>query len=177
MFVRQPCLLLYVVRQRVCMLSDNPRLASSTLFEKYKLANAHPVTLQLLDEPAAARTQCVRPTPSLLPCMREAVVCRFHPTLRICLNRAIQAVPPPAGLNMRLLPAWKNALPSIGSLASKSVSICRVGRREGSLCVSNFGSQSSSLQNQGSAPSAGSSSLQSPRAPLAIHNYTCKSKL
>jgi hypothetical protein len=125
--------------KRVVSLSDSPAQACDQLLSRYKLANAHPFTLNLLDDAISSSLSLesfIRASdvpPSIF--RRETFVCRYHPSLRVIMNRAIKAVPPPKELGIILMPAWRNFLPSLKSKLDKRF-VCREGRREGALCVS-----------------------------------------
>jgi len=70
------------------------------------------------------------------PLRKEPLVCRFHPLLKSILNRALKCVPPPLATGFRILPGWKNTLPSLATRLAKAGEKCREGWREGNLCVS-----------------------------------------
>ena len=127
------------MRSRVIQLSDDKSLALCQLNTRYTMANAHPLTLDLLGRfEKSALASVSRFVSSSVPSpqapFREPLVCRYHPLLRTILNRTIKCVPPPAELGLRLMPAWRNYLPSMSSKVV-GTGVSREGRREGTLCV------------------------------------------
>ena len=71
---------------------------------------------------------------------RKPFVLRYHPLLPRVLQRALTSTPIPVECGLRIMPAWQNALPSLGSIIAKC-NRDKVKRREGwrvgFLCVSN----------------------------------------
>ena len=66
-------------------------------------------------------------------------VMRYHPILKHAFRRALQHCPIPKELDISIMPAWKNATPSIASHIShctRNAIAGRVGGPEGILCVS-----------------------------------------
>ena len=132
------------VCQRVHSLSDNKELALSLLVRRYVYANAHPLTTRLFSswEPRRPKPKIESGTD---PPNRAVFVLRYHPIFAKLFYRALHTTPLPPELNLKVLPAWKHALPSIATVVAKSnrracnsISERREGRREGSLCVSNL---------------------------------------
>ena len=122
------------IASRACRLSDHPDVALAMLQRRYRSANAHPLTLACIS-PLAPKL-CQNQTQRSVPTRTSAFVLRFHPNLRNVVSRALHIAPPPPELNLTVLSAWKNALPSLNSRVGSTSRASREGRREGSLCVS-----------------------------------------
>jgi hypothetical protein len=58
--------------------------------------------------------------PVVLPHAEKAVcIISFHPVLHRAFNRAIRLYPPPKSLNLSVMAAWRNGLPSITTFVSR----------------------------------------------------------
>ena len=101
------------VASRVCSLAHDKAGALSKLLAAYALANAAPVTLQMLrPRPARERLQSQVP---IVTC-----VLRYHPVFVFALGRAMSEAPLPSSFNFCIQPSWTNALPSTASVITKS---------------------------------------------------------
>jgi hypothetical protein len=124
------------VCSRASRLSDSPSSALKVLSDRYREANAHPETLQRIMMGCVRSLVVPRPVHS-----REAsvvFVLRYHPVFRRAFYRALSLVPFPEYYGLQIMPAWRNALPSVGgSIESANNILCkRAYGKEGALCVS-----------------------------------------
>ena len=131
---------------RACRLSDDAVEAHSTLCKRYQEANAHPGTLALFRRWAPKLSQSY--DSSLLKCSSDSkspselassiFVMRYHPVFRQAFYSALRVVPPPPELQLSVMPAWRNALPSLQNVVeTHSKELCRESeKRVGALCVS-----------------------------------------
>ena len=96
----------------------------NTLLSRYEHANAHPTTLLYMQQ-AICKIQSSRgggdgasnPVQDQPLC---AFVFNFHPVFRQVLNLALSHCKPPPHLGMKIVLAWKNALPCVSALATRA---------------------------------------------------------
>jgi hypothetical protein len=126
------------VCSRVYNISDSKQAAMLKLCNRYKHANTHPETLKRFESWSPSPRKAMVNSGS--DPTRKPFVLRYHPLLPRVLQRALTSTPIPVECGLRIMPAWQNALPSLGSIIAK----CnrdkvkrREGWREGFLCVSN----------------------------------------
>jgi hypothetical protein len=107
------------VIDRISSLSGGSDESLSVLYRRYQYANTHPYTLALFKSCAVARKSAqVKPksVSSLSNCdtrSRCPFVLRYHPLFKVAFGRTLKRVPVPPELNVRVMPAWRNALPSV----------------------------------------------------------------
>jgi hypothetical protein len=126
------------ITNRVVSLSDNRALAKSVLLERYRAAGADSLTLELLNDSAPRASSKSASDPDT---RCHNTILRYHPASHRAVSRALDLVPIPQHLGMKIRPAWSNALPSLEGLTAKAVNkVCREGlpkrqTEEGGLCV------------------------------------------
>jgi len=123
------------VAKRVHTLSGGSSLAMQTLIHRYKMAGADPATISSLVSWNLRKSMPVNPGSSL---PAAPLVLRYHPAFKSAFYKALKAAPPPGEIGYRIVPCWKNALPSLGGhinrLLSKSCNH-RVDERVGFCCL------------------------------------------
>ena len=89
------------------------QLALAKLYRRYKHAHAHPATLNLIRkwQPTAKVGNAGSARDSLLVCPM-----RYHPVVQHSLYVANKLAPPPSDLRIRVMGAWRNALPSLAGV-------------------------------------------------------------
>jgi hypothetical protein len=148
------------VCRRVCSLSDDPEAAQKLLHRRYVDANAHPDICRAILE---WMPRGVNASAHDLNMKRAVFVLRYHPVFAAAFRTALRKVPPPPELELRLMAAWSNSLPSIASFINRgNHDMCRVMVREGGVFVSG--------QHQPHLLSRSLSSSNMYSTPL--HNYT-----
>ena len=107
--------------RRARALSDNPSDAHARFLASYFATPTHPATRSMLASAPLyspsrnlARDSPVQPQPD-----RAAIVMRYHPAFSSALRTALRTVPIPQELHYKLLPSWRNGLPSVNGLLSK----------------------------------------------------------
>lgn len=123
------------VTYRVVNLSDSKENALALLLQRYIAANAHQYTISLLQH----RNRGQKPPNDAALNRLMPIVLRYHPTFACAFQRALRIAPPPPDLELRIVPAFKNALPSLAGIVEKHNSkLCKgiFEKWEGSLCVS-----------------------------------------
>jgi len=102
------------VANRVSMLADDPPAAHEKLKRSYVRANAHPSTVALLSaRTAPQRLNSIGPQQPIV-----TMVLRYHPSFAAAVRRALALAPPPPHLGMKIVPSWRNALPSVSTKVS-----------------------------------------------------------
>ena len=107
------------VANRVFKLSgESGEQTLKVLSKLYEHANSHPYTLAVLRSCSLSLCSSDRfrgngkrldtDNYSRVPC-----VMRYHPIFKLAFRRALRSVPAPPELGIRLVPAWRNALPSL----------------------------------------------------------------
>ena len=104
--------------KRVDRLSAGDPAQQNLLCNRYRRACTHNYTIQQLEswnvqqQPAVPR---IDENLTIVP-----IVIRYHPCFARALRRTCNRVPVPAELCVRLLPSWKNALPSLQGVVQKA---------------------------------------------------------
>ena len=95
-----------------CSLPGGPS-PQSKLIQRYTHANAHPALISILEQWQPKLHSNVVCAEQLRP-----LICpiRYHPVTRRCFHIARSLVPTPPELNLRVLGAWRNALPSVAGV-------------------------------------------------------------
>ena len=105
------------VASRICRISTSKHEQLCVLYTRYLHANAHSFTLEvfrkLLDGYSPARVPNGSDNPVTV------MVLRYHPRFFRAFKRDLQLAPVPPEVGIRLLAAWRNALPSLASTYAK----------------------------------------------------------
>ena len=105
------------VYNRVWRLSHNKDLALRTLHARYVAADSHHVVLnQIANWSHRPKSVCNKVSARMT---RVPIVLRFHPAFRRAFFQTLSEVPIPKELNLEILVAWKNSLPSLGGLLDR----------------------------------------------------------
>ena len=99
------------VAKRVHTLSSGSSVAMQTLIHRYRMAGADPATIACLVSWNLDNSRPVNPGSSL---PAAPLVLRYHPAFKSAFYKALKAAPPPGEIGYRIVPCWKNALPSLG---------------------------------------------------------------
>ena len=126
------------VCNRVYTLSDEKTKALQTWQQRYIAANAHPNIVAMIRswEP---KTKPAKLSLSIEYASNATFVLRYHPSFKQAFSRALHIVPVPKELRLKVMPAWKNSMPSLCGIVDKTNRVlCSRDNemREGTMCVS-----------------------------------------